>query len=40
MKDSHVGAMGVMAVVGVLLLKFAALASIAAPAELCGRPRC
>jgi adenosylcobinamide-GDP ribazoletransferase len=30
MKDSHVGAMGVMAIVCVLLLKFAALSSIAA----------
>ena len=33
MKDSHVGAMGVIAIVGVLLLKFAALASIP-PARL------
>lgn len=28
MKDSHIGAMGVVAIVGVLLLKFAALASL------------
>lgn len=32
MKDSHVGAMGVMAIVGAQLLKFAALASLSAEA--------
>ena len=38
MKDSHVGAMGVIALVAVLLLKFAALASLAASADwLAGR---
>jgi adenosylcobinamide-GDP ribazoletransferase len=31
MKESHVGAMGVIAIVGVLLLKFAALASLDQP---------
>ena len=37
MKDSHIGAMGVIAIVCVLLVKFAALASLPAGAALAGR---
>ncbi len=37
MKDSHIGAMGVIAIVCVLLLKFAALASLPAGTALAGR---
>ena len=39
MKDSHAGAMGVIAVVGVLLLKFAAL-GLVGRRPCFGRPRC
>ena len=39
MKDSRTGAMGVTAIVCLLLLKFASLASLIR-AELCGRPCC